>query len=407
MARKFLYVVAFCIVLVIAGGIVLTYWSRELTELALTPQGDFVEQDPLAGNAYEDPAMWLSRPGMGNADPAQWRPPSLTADAVPSRAAVFFVHPTSYISRSSWNAPIDDAEARSGAETFVRGLASPFNRSVDIWAPRYRQAAVGAFFAPGANRDRAVALAYRDVAQAFDFFAASIGKDQPIVLVGHSQGALLLKRLLAERIKGTPMANRVIAAYIAGWPVSMERELTMMGLPACATANQPGCVLSWQSYAEPADASALFDAYDAGVTLDGKPIAKTDVLCTNPITGTIDAQAPASANTGTLVPDTDMTSGRLVVGAVPARCSPDHLLLIGDPPAMGNAVLPGNNYHVYDIPLFWMNLRQDFARREAAWLTMRGISAPAANTPPAATGVLPQAAPSPQPTPAPAPPATT
>ncbi|HEX2793416.1 MAG TPA: DUF3089 domain-containing protein [Croceicoccus sp.] len=400
MVRKFLYFIAFCIVLVIAGGIVLTYWSRELTELALTPRGEFVEQDPLAGNAYEDPSMWLSRPGMGNADPSRWRPSSLPADAAPSRAAVFFVHPTSYISRANWNAPLNDAEARSGAETFVRGLASPFNRSVDIWAPRYRQAAVGAFFAPGGNLDRAVDVAYRDVAQAFEFFAASIGKDQPIVLVGHSQGALLLKRLLAERIKGTPMADRVVAAYIVGWPVSMERELPMMGLPACATANQPGCVLSWQSYAEPADASALFDAYNEGVTLDGKPIAKTDVLCTNPITGTIDAQAPASANTGTLVPDTDMTSGRLVAGAVPARCSPDHLLLIGDPPSMGNAVLPGNNYHIYDIPLFWMNLRQDFARREAAWLAMRGIAAPAAAMPPAAPATPPAPA-------APASPATT
>lgn len=400
MVRKFLYLVAFCIVLVIAGGIVLTYWSRELTELALAPQGDFVEQDPLAGNAYEDPAMWIARPGMGNSDPSQWRPASLPADAVPSRAAVFFVHPTSYISRSNWNAPLDDADARSGAETFVRGLASPFNRSVDIWAPRYRQAAVGAFFARGPNLDRAVGLAYRDVAQAFDFFAASIGKDQPVVLVGHSQGALLLKRLLAEKVRGTPMADRVVAAYIAGWPVSMERELTMMGLPACATANQPGCVLSWQSYAEPADASALFDAYGQGVTLDGKPIAKTDVLCTNPITGTIGGEAPASANTGTLVPNSDMTSGRLVVGAVPARCSPDHLLLIGDPPAMGNAVLPGNNYHVYDIPLFWMNLRQDFARREAAWLAMRGKGPLPATTAPAAP--VPTATPTVSSTPQPA-----
>jgi hypothetical protein len=30
-------------------------------------------------------------------------------------------------------------------------------------------------------------------------------------------------------------------------------------------------------------------------------------------------------------------------------------------------VLPGNNYHVYDIPMFWMNLRRDVATRLAAW----------------------------------------
>ncbi len=39
--------------------------------------------------------------------------------------------------------------------------------------------------------------------------------------------------------------------------------------------------------------------------------------------------------------------------AVAARCDERGLLLIGDPPELGPYVLPGNNYHVYDIPLFW------------------------------------------------------
>jgi putative Holliday junction resolvase len=44
------------------------------------------------------------------------------------------------------------------------------------------------------------------------------------------------------------------------------------------------------------------------------------------------------------------------------------LLLIGDPPQMGPYGLPGNNYHVYDVPLFWTNVRQDCLRRVAAWV---------------------------------------
>ena len=44
MARKFLYFIAVCIVLVIIGGIALTIWSREATEIAFVPRGDFVEQ---------------------------------------------------------------------------------------------------------------------------------------------------------------------------------------------------------------------------------------------------------------------------------------------------------------------------------------------------------------------------
>ncbi len=52
---------------------------------------------------------------------------------------------------------------------------------------------------------------------------------------------------------------------------------------------------------------------------------------------------------------------------VPARCDAKGMLLIGPAPAMGAAVLPGNNYHVYDIPLFWRNLQLDVAHRVTAW----------------------------------------
>jgi hypothetical protein len=74
MARKFLYFVAFCIILVIVGGIALSIWSREATEIAFVPRGEFVEQEPLAANAYRDPGMWYSRPGIGTSDPARYQP---------------------------------------------------------------------------------------------------------------------------------------------------------------------------------------------------------------------------------------------------------------------------------------------------------------------------------------------
>jgi len=67
----------------------------------------------------------------------------------------------------------------------------------------------------------------------------------------------------------------------------------------------------------------------------------------------------------------DLGGGELVAGAVPARCSEQGLLLIGDPPELGPGVLPGNNYHVYDIPLFWRNLQRDVERRMRAWAAGR------------------------------------
>ncbi|MXP41458.1 DUF3089 domain-containing protein [Altererythrobacter soli] len=379
MARKFLYFIAVCIVLAIAGLIALRLWSDKLTRIAFVPDSSFVEQQPLEANAYHDPAMWFSRPGLGvTNDPARWQPEFAEASgqaAEPQEAeeaprfAVFFVHPTSFLDRSNWNAPLDDADSQARARLFLRGLASPFNQASEIWAPRYRQATFGAYLTDSPAALLAIDAAYRDVSQAFDFFVETVGPDMPIVLAGHSQGASHIVRLLKDRIAGTPLQDRVAMAYPVGWPISVEHDLPALGLPACATADQAGCIVSWSSFAEPADPGMLLEHYRGSPGYDGKPRGESGVLCVNPLTGSINGAAPAERNLGTLVPNGDLSSGELVVGAVSARCDERGLLLIGDPPDLGAYVLPGNNYHVYDIPLFWRNLQLDVARRVRAWTT--------------------------------------
>lgn len=370
MARKFLYAVAVFVVLLLAGALALALWSESLTKLAFVPTAKFEPQPALAARVYDDPGMWIARPGLPK-DPSRWLPAQVKPDAAPLPAAVFFVHPTSYLVKDRWNAPLDDAASRDLAQTFVQGMASPFNASLDIWAPRYRQAAFGAFLTDDPQSSEAIDAAYADVLMAFDAFLTATTRDQPIVLAGHSQGALHLKRLLRDRVAGTPLARRIAAAYVVGWPVSIEHDLPAMGLPACTRADQPGCIMSWLSFAEPADNKMLFEAYTQRPGLDGKPVGQSAVLCTNPLTGGAPGAADAKANLGTLVPDLEKRAGELVPAMVPARCGPDGVLYIGDPPKMGPYVGPGNNYHVYDIPLFWANLRADVARRVAAW---RGLA---------------------------------
>lgn len=205
MARKFLYFIAFCIVVYIGGRVALQAFPEQLTRLSFTPSGTFEPQAALKPNAYADPAMWLARPGMTGTNPAQWHPDGFVNDAPAPAVAVFFVHPTSYLKKDHWNAPLDDPDARRIADAMVRAEASVFNASPDIWAPRYRQATFGAFVTDQVEAKQALDLAYRDVAEAFDAFVAAVPKDLPIVLAGHSQGSFHLKRLLAEKVKGSPL----------------------------------------------------------------------------------------------------------------------------------------------------------------------------------------------------------
>lgn len=413
MVKKFLYLIAILIVLFIGGRIAYELFQDELAAFALVPTTEFTPTEPMEANAYQDPALWYSRPGIGVNDPARWQPPlgepapapagqnpspenpaaeqtlgrsertttpleSENARAVDPRGealgvegevgdfAVFFIHPTSYLSRDNWNAPIGEEEAERIARIYIRGMASPFNAASEIWAPRYRQATMGAFLTDEPEGQQAIDAAYADVLEAYRYFISSVDADTPVVLAGHSQGALHLLRLLRDEVNGSPVADRLVAAYVIGWPVSVEHDVPAMGFAACATPAQTGCIISWSSFAEPADPSSVIEAYSSSVGFDGELRGESTIMCTNPLTGTFGGSAPASHNLGTLKPDDSMSNGTLIPGAVPARCDERGLLLIGDPPEMGSYVLPGNNYHVYDIPLFWANTKADVARRVRA-----------------------------------------
>lgn len=370
LARKFLYAIAILIVLALAAAFTYRFWGPQLMRAALVPSAEVVTLPPP--DDYSNKALWLARPDIpGNA--ALWVPEGQSVATEPP-AAVFFIHPTSMFDGSQWNAALDNVEANARAELFLRAQASAFNGVGAIWAPRYRQATFGAFLTTKAEAGKALDFAYRDVLAAFDAFVKQAG-DRPIILAGHSQGALHLSRLLVDRVAGKPIAKRIIAAYVVGWPVSITADLPRMGLPACARPDEAGCLLSWQSFGEPSadlgeatDTSIVTDLFDASTGYTGQPRAGTQMVCTNPLTGMAGGSAPAAANLGTLIPTKDLSSATLQPGVVPARCDGRGFLLLGSNlPDMGPYVLPGQNYHAFDISLFWGNVRADAARRMAAY----------------------------------------
>lgn len=373
MARKFLYFVAAMVVLVLAGAFVLRVYGEELAEVVFVPETEFQAQEMLEDSIYADVSMWYARPEIKKGNPALWLPQGYeaigSAPQADQRAAIFFVHPTSFIDKSKWNAPLGHKETEDRTKIFLRGQASAFNKAGDVWAPRYRQATLGAFLTEKKEGQQALDAAYRDVLMAFDYFIREVPDDRPIILAGHSQGSLHLTNLLKDRVAGTPLANRIVAAYVVGWPVSIEADVPAMGLKVCETAEQTNCLLSWESFAEPADYGRIIEVYDTTIGFTGKPRKGTNLLCSNPISGNINSESPAALNLGTLVPNDELSDATLVEGAVPARCDDRGFLLIGDPPDLGPYTLPGNNYHVYDYSLFWRNVREDVMKRMTAFLS--------------------------------------
>jgi hypothetical protein len=365
-ARRFLIAVFVLTLLVVAGAFAIFQWGGQfLLDARGTPVGHFQASAAGSGPDYADPASWIARPGLAHS-PAQWLPDGVQTGRK-GDAAVFYIHPTTYLQRDRWNAPLTPGGVTEfRTRLFTQSQASAFNGAGDIWAPRYRQAAFGAFLLANKDARLALDLAYSDVAAAFDTFLAEAG-DRPIILAGHSQGALHLARLLKDKVAGKPAAKRIVAAYIVGWPLSVTADLPAMGLPPCATPDQAGCLLSWMSFAEPANPDLVLKPYSTSPGLAGGKRRREDLLCINPISGARDGAAPPKDNPGTLVPSSDLLSAGIEPGVVGARCDNGLLMLDGDIPSLGTYVLPGNNYHVYDYALFWGAIRRDADRRLAAW----------------------------------------
>jgi hypothetical protein len=371
-ARRFLIAIFVLTLLAVAAAFALFQFGQEVLVTTATPSGQFEATEAGSGPDYADHVNWIARPDV-SPSPAEWRPsfpdgtPAPPPILRPRQAATFYIHPTTYLERDSWNGPLDHEDSRQRAELFVRSQASAFNALADIWAPRYRQAAYGAFLLDNRDARQALDLAYGDVARAFDAFIEEIGPQRPIILAAHSQGALHLARLLRDKIAGTPLARRIVAAYVVGWPLSTAADLPAMGLPACAQPDQANCILGWQSFRDPANVSLITAVYDGSKGPTGIVRRRQDMLCVNPLNGTMDGSAPPGANPGTLVPDGDLTNASLEPGRVGATCRQGFLYIDGNIPELGPYVLPGNNYHVYDFALFWGAVRRDAERRLQAW----------------------------------------
>lgn len=366
-ARRFLILVVILTLLAVAGGLAIFQFGERVLLSGAVPRGHYVAPPPRSGPDYAQADNWIARPGMDpRANPAEWRPADFPPPlAVPRRVAAFYIHPTTYLRTDRWNAPLDDRDSRERAALFVRSQASAFNNVAEVWAPRYRQAAYGAFLLKSDDADKALGLAYSDISAAFDEFLKQIPPGMPIILAGHSQGSLHLVRLIEER--RAALEGQLVAAYVAGWPISTTADLPALGVPPCSAPGQGGCILSWLSFAEPANPTLILDGWEKSKGPTGADRRRKDVLCVNPLTGTQGGAAPPQANTGTLVPSRDLASATIEPGLVGARCDKGLLLIEGAVPALGPYVLPGNNFHVYDYALFWRPIAADAVRRASEW----------------------------------------
>lgn len=296
---------------------------------------------------YSNPDNWAALPTKF--DPSDLVPGTKDTISGNSRPIdVFFLYPTSYTAEKvsgRMNADIDDYTINQKTDrNSIKFQASVFNRIGNIYAPRYRQSHISAYFM-GNNEtaQRALAFAYKDVEQAFLYFLKHYNQNKPFILAGHSQGATHLIRLIKDHIAGTEYEKKLIVAYIVGMPATEAA----VGLKACKTPEETQCFCSWRTFKK-----GYVPEYIR---------AEEKVVVTNPITWTMDDHEFSSLDkhVGALLFDFDKgCQSHLLTAKVQGN-----VLWVTKPRIKGRIFLTRKNYHIGDINLFYNNIQDNAALR--------------------------------------------
>ena len=189
---------------------------------------------------YSDPSAW-----------AYWCEGDGEAD-------LFLICPTVDMGRAgNLNMSMDDADIRRsfvGALNMERGI---YEDTCTMYAPFYRQMTFPVYEQRIAGSGEHLEIAYGDVKEAFEHFLAQVDDDRPIVLAGFSQGAQLALLLLEEYFDDPELADRLVAAYCIGWPVTDDDLAEHPHLRTAQGEDDTGVVVTFNSEAEGIEDSML------------------------------------------------------------------------------------------------------------------------------------------------------
>ena len=215
------------------------------------PSQPFNPDNAVAAPDYNLDENWVALPGRKGLEDVTPKGIEAEFEQGASPVDVFFILPTAYTIGETWTSPMDTRSVtEENIQWMMANQASVFNGCCNIYAPRYRDAHVLAFMDHTNLNEQAIAFAYQDVERAFDYFLANYSNARPFIVAGHSQGTRHGVRLLKERIGGTPLADRLVAAYLIGNKISVAQFEEVQDIPLCDSPSQTHCAIHWDTWSD-------------------------------------------------------------------------------------------------------------------------------------------------------------
>ncbi len=196
----------------------------------------------------------------------------------------FYVYPT-VSEQETENANL---EIEPGERQVAIDQASRFSQDCKVYAPMYKQITLTALKHEEEGKPlspTASIIAYESMLSGFEEFIAKYDKGQGFVLIGHSQGSLLLEQLIKEQVEPSPtLSKELVGAVLLGGNVLVpEGQLvggTFKTVPACTAAAETHCVIAYSSFLKEPPEGAFFGRENS--PLVGGHHEGEEVVCVNP-----------------------------------------------------------------------------------------------------------------------------
>jgi hypothetical protein len=331
--------------------------------------------------------VWLCRPGTvpdpctGDLDAtavsASGVKTPLPAKPAPgSKFDCFYVYPTV----SGEPGPNADLRIQAAEIDTAEAQAQRFSQVCDVWAPMYRQVTLSALLSGGLP---ALNVAYQSLLGGWKDYLSNFNDGRPVIFIGHSQGAAMLIRLIADEVDPDPaLRARTVVAIIAGGNVQVATGQVTGGsfqhLPLCTSPARTGCVIAYSTFPSEPPSDSLFGRPGQGVSLQSLQLTKVgqQVACVNPAAiggGT----APVEPFFPSLHRQKVTTPWVTYPGLYTASCQTaggatwlqvNHVVTAGDQrPVVSESLGAQWGYHDDDINLMLGNLVDDVRAEEAAY----------------------------------------
>jgi pimeloyl-ACP methyl ester carboxylesterase len=265
---------------------------------------------------------------------------------------VFFMHPTTYMGmEDGYIVSLENKKVNTRTNGAVKRQASVFEKTCNIFAPRYRQGSIKTLEMSEKKREPYLQIGVDDMRNAFEYYLKHYNKGKPFILAGHSQGSFIIFSFLCQ-YRSMVDDKKLVALYLIGKTITRQ-DLKRLKFPLADTPEMTGAIITWNTIGK-----------------GGKsPTLEPGALCVNPLSWTSSMEnQPASRNIyakiilkdSSTVEIPHFTSARIDKDGglvIPAPAIEDKLSM-----GMGPAV-----YHGYDYDFFYGNLVQNVATRCKAW----------------------------------------